>query len=165
MKCFTVTPDPSLDLVLERIAPVAPELVWRAYTTPALLEQWFCPRPYRAVDWKIELYPGGAFCSVIVSPEGDRFPGDGCVLEAVENRRLTFTSALGRGFRPNPPSGPEEVSFTAFIEIEPHGSGSLYRATVVHPDPETRSRHEAMGFDSGWGTAFDQLVELMKGEA
>ena len=37
------TPDPALDLVLERTIPVPPERVWDAWTQPELLMQWFTP--------------------------------------------------------------------------------------------------------------------------
>jgi hypothetical protein len=30
-----------------------------------------------------------------------------------------------------------------------------------HPDAETCTRHRDMGFETGWGTAFDQLVALV----
>jgi hypothetical protein len=32
----------------------------------------------------------------------------------------------------------------------------------MHADPDTRRRHDAMGFHSGWGAAFDQLVAVAR---
>jgi uncharacterized protein YndB with AHSA1/START domain len=32
-------------LTLERIMDAPVEKVWRGWTEPALLEQWFCPKP------------------------------------------------------------------------------------------------------------------------
>ena len=40
------TIDPNLDLVLEREVDVPPELVWKAWTTPELIKQWFAPKPF-----------------------------------------------------------------------------------------------------------------------
>jgi uncharacterized protein YndB with AHSA1/START domain len=157
--------DPSLDLVLIRQTNVSPELVWKAWTTPDLLMQWFCPKPWKVSECKIDLRPGGRFWTVMESPEGEQFPGDACYLEVVENRRLVWTSALLPGYRPKLPVGAESgmdmFSFTAIIEFQPNGSGTTYTATVIHADEAARKRHEGMGFESGWGTAFDQLVELM----
>ena len=73
---------------------------------------------------------------------------------------------LGPGFRPATPSVPPNhaLAFTAVISIEPHGSGTRYRAHVMHPDPEARRSHEEMGFHDGWGTALDQLVAMLRAE-
>jgi uncharacterized protein YndB with AHSA1/START domain len=34
-----------LDLTFERIVDVPPQLVWRAWTEPEFMTQWFCPLP------------------------------------------------------------------------------------------------------------------------
>ena len=156
--------NPKLDLVLERSVPVAPELVWAAWTRPEHLKQWFCPRPWSVAECDIDLRPGGRFRTVMRSPEGELMDaGDGCYLEVVENHRLVWTSALGPNFRPVSSTGHEGFLFTAFILIEPDGSGSRYTAIAVHPDEAGRQQHEEMGFAEGWGTALDQLVEYMQG--
>ena len=49
------TPDPSLDLLLERVVDVPVELVWKAWTTPDLIKQWFAPRPWTTPECKIDL--------------------------------------------------------------------------------------------------------------
>jgi len=158
-------PDPSLDLVLVRHSQVSPELVWKAWTTPSLLMQWFCPKPWKVSDCKIDLRPGGRFWTVMESPAGEKSPGDACYLEVIENRRLVWTNTLLPGYRPKvlnaAGNGMDIFPFTAVIEIEPNGSGSTYTATVIHADEESRKKHEGMGFEIGWGLAFDQLVELM----
>ena len=51
--------------------------------------------------------------------------------------------------------------FTAVITIEPHGTGTTYRAVAMHADSSGRQTHEEMGFHDGWGAALDQLVALM----
>ena len=150
--------DPELDLVLERVVPVPPEKVWRAWTQPEHLKKWFAPAPYTVVDCRIDLRPGGVFRTVMRSPEGEEFAGDGCILEVVENRRLTWTDALGPGFRPA-----EEPFFTAVVTMEPEADGTRYTARAIHGTAEARQQHADMGFETGWGKALDQLVEVARG--
>ena len=103
------------------------------------------------------------FRTVMQSPEGQDFPGLGCVLDVVENRRLVWTSALEPSFRPSPKASDADMFFTAIVSIEPAGEGTKYTATAIHRNPEDRNKHEEMGFHEGWGKALDQLVEYVKG--
>lgn len=154
--------DPRLDLVLERVIDVPPELVWQAWTVPEHVKGWWTPRPWTTIGWEIDLRPGGTFRTVMRSPDGKEEPLVNCYLEVVEGKRLVWTNVLLPGFRPNPePTVCGVPTFTAVITIEPHGEGTRYVARAMHRDPEGRTRHEGMGFNDGWGTALDQLVELM----
>lgn len=159
-------PDPRRDLVLERIVDVAPELVWKAWTTPEHLKKWWTPEPWKTVECEIDLRPGGIFRTVMRSPEGVETPNVGCYLEVVPGKRLIWTDALEPGYRPAKADvermGCGVTSFTAIITIEPHGGGTKYRAVAVHKSESERQKHEEMGFFDGWGTVFDQLVALVK---
>jgi uncharacterized protein YndB with AHSA1/START domain len=150
-------PDPTLDLVLERVIDVPPELVWAAWTKPEHLSKWFCPAPWKVVDCEIDLRPGGMFRTVMRSPEGKDFPNTGCYLEIVPNKRLVWTDALLPGYRPA-----ADPFFTAIVTLEPRGTGTRYIAMGMHRDEAGRKRHEEMGFHQGWGTALDQLVAHAK---
>ncbi|GAA3150179.1 SRPBCC family protein [Planomonospora alba] len=151
--------DPNLDIELTREVDVAPELVWKAWTTPDLLKQWFAPKPFETPHCEIDLRPGGIFRTVMRSPEGAEFDGAGCYLDVVPNERLVWTSALAPGYRPQE----GDLPFTAVIELQPNGSGGTrYRAIAIHRTPEDNKKHADMGFVEGWGAALDQLVALVK---
>lgn len=154
--------DPKLDLVLERTVDVSPELVWMAWTEPEHLKKWFTPAPWTTVDCEIDLRPGGVFRTVMRSPEGEDFPGQGCYLEIVPHRKLVWTDALEAGYRPAREDPKASFRFTATVLLEPHGSGTKYTAIAMHPDRACREKHEAMGFQAGWGKALDQLVAHVK---
>ncbi|MER6591471.1 SRPBCC family protein [Micromonospora purpureochromogenes] len=154
------TTNPELDLVLERTVDVAPELVWKAWTTPELIVRWFAPKPWSTSSCEIDLQPGGRFYTVMRSPEGEEFPSDGCILVVEEGSTLVFTSALGPGFRPQ--VAEDGFPFTAVVRIAPDGAGTRYTATAIHADAAARKQHEDMGFAEGWGAALDQLVDVVK---
>jgi uncharacterized protein YndB with AHSA1/START domain len=149
--------DSRLDLLLERVVDVPPDLVWAAWTVPKHVKKWFTPAPWTTVDCEIDLRPGGVFRTLMRSPEGQEFPNVGCYLEIIENVRLVWTDALTPGYRPS-----KKPFFTAVISLEPHGKGTRYTALAMHGDDESRKKHEEMGFHQGWGKALDQLVAHMK---
>lgn len=149
--------NPDLDLVLERVVDVPPQLIWEAWTRPEHLKHWFVPAPWSLADCSLDLRPGGAFNTVMRSPEGEEFPNEGCFLEIVPERKLVFTDALLPGYRPS-----ENPFFTAIVTMEPEGNGTRYIARAIHRDAEGRRKHEEMGFHEGWGKAWDQLVAFVK---
>jgi uncharacterized protein YndB with AHSA1/START domain len=101
----------------------------------------------------------------MLSPEGQEFPNLGCYLEIIPNEKLVWTNALQPDYRPSKLDLSEtcnSFAFTAILSLEPHGNGTKYKATVIHGDEESCKRHNGMGFQDGWGKAFDQLVEHLK---
>jgi uncharacterized protein YndB with AHSA1/START domain len=159
--------DPKLDLVLERIVDVSPDLVWKAWTEPKHLMPWFTPAPWKTVECEIDLRPGGIFRTVMQSPEGQKFPSNGCYLEVVPMRKLVWTSALEAGYRPvkltvTPGHECADLLMTALLTLEPQGKGTRYVATALHASEDDRKRHSDMGFHDGWGKALEQLVAYAK---
>jgi len=149
--------DPTLDLKLERVVAVSPELVWKAWTEPEHLVHWFTPKPWRTTACEIDLRPGGIFRTVMEGPGGEKVDDAGCFLEIEHGRRLVFTDALLPGFRP------KESSFmTASVLIEKHSEGTKYTAIAKHKNTTDRQRHDDMGFHDGWSAALDQLVEYVQ---
>jgi uncharacterized protein YndB with AHSA1/START domain len=150
--------NPELDLVLDRVVPVSPELVWKAWTVPEHLMPWFCPLPWKTVACTIDLRPGGLFHTLMVGPAGEQAPNHGCYLEVVANRKLVWTNALVGDFRPATPDASLTFRFTVILTLEPVEGGTRYVAHVMHEDPAGRKKHEEMGFAEGWSAALDQLV-------
>ena len=88
----------------------------------------------------------------------------GCVLEVVEGKMLSWTSALGPGYRPaEMGEGCESFPMTAIVTFADAGNGkTAYRAVALHKDSADRDKHEQMGFHDGWGTVAGQLEEFAR---
>lgn len=146
------------ELSLQRTLAAPRAAVWRCWTEPGLLMQWFCPRPWRVIQAEIDLRPGGRFYTLMEGPQGERVPGPGVYLEVVEGRRLVFTDAFLSAWVPS--GKPFMVGDVRFSD-RPEG-GTRYLACARHWTEEDRRAHEAMGFHSGWGAAAAQLEELAR---
>lgn len=147
------------DLVLERVVPVTAHQLWRGWTDPSVLTQWFTPKPWITTEAEIDPTPGGIFRTVMCGPNGERNEGAGCVLEAIEYQKFVWTSALTPGFQPVTAST-DGFLFTVILEFAPVHNGTLYKATARHATAEDATTHASMGFTEGWGAALDQLVAI-----
>lgn len=153
-----MTKDISNDLVLTRVLDAPRAAIWRCWTEAALLEQWFCPKPWQVSEARIDLTPGGAFCTVMNGPAGERFQNLGVFLQIVPGEKLVFTDAFAPGWRPN-----GKPFMAASVTFADSGDGRTdYTARAMHWNAETRAEHEAMGFHQGWGAAADQLEALAR---
>lgn len=144
----------SFELILD--APV--EKLYRCYTDPKLLQQWFAPKPWTIKSVDTDVRPGGRFTFVMASPEGKEFPNKGIFLAVEPNKRLVTTDAI----TPDTfePSGPFMI---AEVKFEDLGNGTTkYRATARHWTEETKKQHAEMGFEPGWTQTARQLEALAK---
>ena len=87
---------PDRTLVSTRIFDAPRELVYRAWTDPVQLAEWFPPEGFTSPRCEIDLRPGGVFRLDMQAPdgppfEGKVFPGRGEVREVVPNERLVLT--------------------------------------------------------------------------
>lgn len=152
------------DLMLKftRLINASPNAVWRCWTEPGLLKQWFAPKPVVTTLAEIEPYPGGRFRTVMQVPDhGEMAGAPGCILIAEPAMRLVWTNALGPEFHPNLVGTSDiDFAFTADIRMTSEGGGCRYDVKVMHATEAAKSSHEDMGFFDGWGTAATQLEAL-----
>jgi uncharacterized protein YndB with AHSA1/START domain len=153
----TTTATEGRDLVLTRIIDAPREKVFRAWTTPELLKQWFAPRPWTTPAAELDVRVGGSSLIVMRSPEGNEYPNRGVYLEVVPNERLVFTDAFTSVWEP---SG--KPFMTVVLTFEDQGSGKTkYTARVRHWTVADREAHEKMGFHGGWAMCAEQLAEVV----
>ncbi|WP_118138435.1 SRPBCC family protein [Oceanicella sp. SM1341] len=146
---------PAHELVLDRLLAAPRAAVWRCWTEPDLLKQWYCPAPWTIASAQVDLRPGGASHIVMRSPEGEEFPNRGVYLEVEEGSRLVFTDAYTEAWVPS-----AKPFFTGIITLADEGAGTRYIARGRHWSAEDCETHDKMGFHEGWGKSADQLEAL-----
>jgi uncharacterized protein YndB with AHSA1/START domain len=144
------------DLVLTRLIDAPREKLFRAWTDPKLVTQWFAPRPWTTPRAELDVRPGGRCLVVMRSPEGEEFPNPGVYLEVVKNEKLVFTDAYTSAWVPSP-----KPFMTAIVTFEDEGGKTRYTARARHWTAEDKAAHEKMGFHEGWGICADQLAALV----
>jgi uncharacterized protein YndB with AHSA1/START domain len=142
--------------VLSRLIAAPRAKLYRAWTEPELLKQWYAPLPYTTPVAELDVRPGGACLIVMRDPEGRDWPNPGVYLDVVENERLVFTDAYVRAWEPS-----TKPFMTAIVTFADEAGGTRYLARALHWTVADREEHERMGFHEGWGRCADQLAALV----
>jgi uncharacterized protein YndB with AHSA1/START domain len=146
------------ELVLTRLIDAPREAVYRAWTDPDLLKQWFAPAPYTTPIAELDVRAGGSSLIVMQAPDGMQMPNRGVYLEVVPNEKLVFTDAYAEAWSPR-----EGRPFmTGVLIFEDEGGKTRYTARVLHWTAEDREIHEQMGFHQGWAICAEQLAALVE---
>jgi len=147
-------PEAQHDIFLELILNAPKEKLYRGWTEPELMKQWFAPAPWTTPHAENDLHPGGANLVVMRSPEGQEFPNAGQYLEIIPNRKLVFTDAFVGNWVPKDGA----PFFTCELIFEDAGPGKTkYTARARHWTAAARAQHEQMGFIPGWTICAKQL--------
>lgn len=145
------------ELTLTRLIDATREKVYRCWTDPTLLKQWFAPLPYTTPVAELDVRPGGSVLIVMRGPDGKEMPNHGVYLEVVPNQRLVSTDAFVKAWEPS-----QKPFMTLIVTFDDEGGPgkTRYTATVRHWTVTDREMHERMGFHQGWGICTDQLAAL-----
>ncbi len=124
------------ELSLTRIIDAPPEKVFRAWTDPALVVQWFTPPPFITISAELDVRPGGSSLITMRGPDGTEIPCPGVYLEVVENERLVFTDAYTKAWEPS-----AKPFMTGILTFENLDGKTRYTARVVHWTAADKEAH------------------------
>ena len=145
------------DLILTREFDCTPDKLFRAWTEPALITQWFTLGPWKAVKAELDVRPGGQSLVAMRGPDGAEFPNRDVDLEVVPNKRLVLTDAYTSAWVPS-----EQPFMTVTLTFEElPGGRTRYTARASHWTVSDREKHEAMSFHQNWPIMTEQLAELV----
>jgi uncharacterized protein YndB with AHSA1/START domain len=156
MTAATPIADDSKTLVITRQLSAPRALVWRTFSDPYHLAQWWGPKGYGNRVEVFDFRTGGRWLHVMIAPDGKELPTDNEIVEVTEPERIVFRNAPADPgiFGDNPPPG-----FTKTLTFEEVGNQT--RLTLVCTF-DTQAQKDAVirrGFVTGTNESFDKLEE------
>ncbi|MFO0883256.1 MAG: SRPBCC domain-containing protein [Pirellulales bacterium] len=143
------------------------ELVWKAWTDPKMLMQWYAPNACTVEVKRIELEVPGALLLCIRSPEGHECCCAGKYFEIVAPEKLVFSLAIANsnGDLVSPvsmgmdPDWPAETKVT--LNLESRGTKTVL--TLHQTVLESLARRT--GAYPSWLQMLDRLADLIAGSS
>lgn len=152
------------DLVITRVFDAPRDLVWKAWTEPEHVMQWWGPKGFTAPVAKIDLRVGGEYLSCMRSPEGKDYWSKGMFREVVPPERLVMTDSFADPEGNVVPASyygmagdfPLEMLITVTFK-EDNGKTKLTLRHTGLPAGEQRD-----GANAGWNESFDKLADTLQ---
>jgi uncharacterized protein YndB with AHSA1/START domain len=156
---------PERTLVTTRVYDAPRERVYKAWTDPKQLAQWFPPEGFTAPVCELEVRVGGAIRIDMKGPEGEPFngalfPGRGVYREVVPNERLVFTLAPEIAGRTLP-------TVLMMVQFE-HQEGTKKTKLTIHQTLDTVADYEEMvktGMREGIAESLGKLAGVLSGRS
>ena len=144
------------EVTITRIIDAPRELVFKAWTDPKHMAQWWGPRYFTNPICEMDVRPGGAILIHMRGPDGVIYPMKGVFHEIVEPERLVFTSSAFDDEQGSPLI--ESLTTVTFAEHE--GKTKLTVHAVV-TRAEAGAERALAGMEEGWNQSLDKLTELL----
>jgi len=144
------------DLVLERVLDAPRELVWKAWSDPAMLAEWWGPKCFTNPVCRADVRTGGSIYIEMRGPDGTVYPMNGTYEEVVELERIVFTS------------GPLDAEGKTMFEVhttvtfaELGGKTALKLVAKVLNMTSAAAAGHLAGMREGWSQSLERLDGLV----
>ena len=174
MEQSTLSSTPELkEIVISREFDAPRERVWKAWTDPEMVKQWWGPEPFTAPTVRIDLRIGGKYVWSMRGPTGSQWDMEmynaGIYKEIVRNAKLVVTQYMSDADGNmidatkygQHPDFPNEMMITVLFEAI--GAGRT-RLSIVYPRPENEKQLQAMlksGMTEGWNSSLNKLARSL----
>ncbi len=145
-----------LSVVRDFDAPVAS--VWKAWTESELLDQWWAPRPWKAVTISMDFRAGGRWLYYMEGPDGSRHYCIADYKTVVKEKSYTGLDAFcdeNGNINEDFPRMNWNVNFSST------GNGTRVDVEVTFASEADMEKIIEMGFKEGFAAAHNNLDELL----
>lgn len=142
------------EIVAVRVFDAPRELVWKAWTDPQQIVQWWGPNGFTTTTYSMEVKPGGVWRFVMHGPDGVDYRNRVTFLEVVPPRRLVFKHGGDEDCEP--------VSHETTVTFEAQGSKTKLTMRMLFESAEARRFvAEKYGAVEGLGQTLGRLGEYV----
>ena len=127
------------ELFITRVFDAPRELVWKVFTDPKLVAQWFGPRKYKTTVEKMEARPGGLWRMIQRDESGNEFAFRGVHHDVVAPERIVAT-----------------------FEFEALGVQTKMVEQLLYQSVADRDGMVGAGMQEGSDESMDQVAELLE---
>ena len=139
-------------LVITRVFDAPREVVFKAFTDPTLVSQWFGPRQYTTTVDKMEARPGGLWRFVQRNEKGDEFAFHGVHHDVVAPERIIATFEF---------EGVPGHVLLQTVNFEPVGQKTRLVEQLVFQSVADRDGMVASGMQEGTDDSMDRMAEIL----
>jgi len=140
------------EITITRIFEAPRELVFKAFTDPKVVAQWFGPREYTTTIDKMEARPGGLWRFVQRDQSGNEFAFHGVHHDMVAPERIVATFEF---------EGVPGHVLLQTVTFEPLGGKTRMVEQLVYQSVADRDGMVAAGMQRGSDDSMDRLAELL----
>jgi uncharacterized protein YndB with AHSA1/START domain len=159
----------SADFVISRVFDAPRDLVWKAFSEPERMKEWWGPKGFTVIRSNMDLRPGGIYHYGMTSPTGEPMWGKFRYREIVPPQRMVLINSFsdeagGIARHPMAPTWPLEMLSTFTFDEEPGGKTRVTIRWQAHNASEEEQKTFDAGHDSmrgGWGGTMDRLAAYL----
>ena len=158
------TVDKSERMVVTRIFDAPRELVWKAYTDPDYVMQWWGPKGFTSPFCRMDFRVGGKYLLCMRSPDGQEFWNGGEYHEIVPHEKIVssmyFADSKGNKVEAAHYGIEHEAIDDAYdvITFEDLGDG---RTKLTFVGNETMENAKESGQVEGWNQILDKFAAVL----
>jgi uncharacterized protein YndB with AHSA1/START domain len=153
------------DFVMSRVFDAPRALLWKCFTDPERMKQWWGPKGFTVIASKMDLRVGGTYHYGMKAPNGGAMWGKFVYREIVPQERLVFINSFsdeqgGVTRHPGAEKWPLQMLSTFTFEDAPGGKTKFTVRWRTHNASEEEqktfdSMHDSM--TQGWSGTMEQL--------
>ncbi len=150
------TPVAERELTITRILDAPRELVFKVWTDPKHLAQWWGPQGFTNPVCEIDLRPGGALRIVMRAPDGAEHPMTGIYREIVAPERLVFTTVAVDS------AGNHLLEGLTTVTFAEHGDKTKLTVRTGAVGLVAAAARMLEGMEAGWTQSIDRLEAYVR---